>query len=136
MSALTKGRNTLERSGDISEVPVKGATKIFQGSLVAIDANGFAVPMATATTLVGLGRAEKAADNSAGADGDINVRVGRGIYQFGNSASTDQITRSQIGSNCYGVDDQTVAKTNGTNTRSVAGKIHDVDANGVWVKFN
>ncbi|TIW26162.1 MAG: hypothetical protein E5V63_14800 [Mesorhizobium sp.] len=136
MAALTKGRNTLERSGDISEIPVKGATKIFAGALVAVDANGYAVPMSTATTLVGVGRAEKDADNSAGADGAINVRVGRGVFQYGNSAAADAITRSNIGSSCYGVDDQTVAKTNGTNTRSVAGKIHDVDANGVWVKFS
>jgi hypothetical protein len=29
-----------------------------------------------------------------------------------------------------------VAKTNGGSTRSVAGKIFDVDAQGVWVKFS
>ena len=40
-----------------------------------------------------------------------------------------------MGSDCYIVDDQTVAKTNGTNTRSVAGKIIAVDADGVWVKI-
>ncbi|SDA39196.1 hypothetical protein [Mesorhizobium qingshengii] len=136
MAALTKGRNTLERSGDITEPPVKGATKIFAGGLVAINASGLAVPMATVTTLVGLGRAEQTVDNSAGADGDKNVRVGRGIYKFANSSAGDLITRSDIGATCYGVDDQTVAKTNGTNTRSPAGKIHDVDADGVWVKFN
>ena len=31
--------------------------------------------------------------------------------------------------------DQTVAKTNGGNTRSRAGKVFDVDADGVWVDF-
>lgn len=136
MAALTKGRNTPARSGDITEAPVKAATKIFAGALVAIDASGWAVPMSTATTLVGVGRAEAMADNSAGANGAINVRIGRGIYCWGNSASTDAITRSDIGDNCYGVDDQTVAKTDGTTTRSVAGKIHDVDAAGVWVKHS
>ena len=34
---------------------------------------------------------------------------------------------------CYVVDDETVAKTNGTNTRSRAGVVVDVDAQGVWV---
>ena len=53
-----------------------------------------------------------------------------------NSAAADQITAADIGNDCYGVDDQTVAKTNGANTRSVAGKIYDVDAQGVWVKFS
>ncbi|MER8964486.1 hypothetical protein NKI25_01980 [Mesorhizobium sp. M0808] len=136
MAALTKGRNTLERFGDISEPPVKGATKIYAGGMVAINAAGLAVPVITAVGMVGLGRAEKDADNSAGADAAINVRVGRGIYLFANSAAADLITRSDIGATCYGVDDQTVAKTNGANTRSPAGKIHDVDAAGVWVKFN
>ena len=34
----------------------------------------------------------------------------------------------------YIVDDQTVAKTNGSSTRSAAGTIVDVDAQGVWVR--
>jgi hypothetical protein len=40
-----------------------------------------------------------------------------------------------IGNDCYIVDDQTVAKTNGTATRSIAGKIRAVDAQGVWVEI-
>ena len=35
----------------------------------------------------------------------------------------------------YLVDNQTVAKTNGTNTRSAAGVVRGVDAEGVWVQF-
>jgi hypothetical protein len=136
MTALTAGRNTPSRSGDISEIGVAAATKIYQGSLVAVNASDFGVPGSTATTLIGLGRAEEEADNSDGAAGDIKVRVGRGIYRFGNSAGADEIAASDIGSDCYIVDDQTVALTDGTSTRSVAGKIHDVDALGVWVKFS
>lgn len=136
MAALTKGRNTKARSGDISEPPVKGGVKIQAGSLVAIDANGWAIPMATAVGLAGLGRAEAAADNTAGANGAMSVRVGRGVYLWGNSAAADAITRADINADCFGVDDQTVAKTNGAGTRSRAGKIHDVDAAGVWVKHS
>jgi hypothetical protein len=33
------------------------------------------------------------------------------------------------------VDDETVAKTNGSSTRSVAGICRGVDAQGVWVEF-
>jgi hypothetical protein len=137
MAPLTQDRlATAARSGDTRELPVKAATKIYAGSLVAIDASGWAVPMATATTLKGAGRAEQQADNSAGANGDIRVKIGAGIYRFANSASTDTITLSDIGADCYGVDDQTVAKTSGSSTRSVAGKVFDVDALGVWVKFS
>lgn len=136
MAALTSGRSTKARSGDISEIPVKAGAKIFAGAMVAVDGSGWAVPMSTATTLKGVGRAEAGADNTSGANGAISVRVGRGIYLWGNSASADAITRSDIEADCYGVDDQTVAKTNGTNTRSRAGKIFDVDAAGVWVKHS
>ena len=136
MAALTRNRDTKARSGDITEPPVKGAAEIFAGALVAVDANGYAVPGSTATTLKGLGRAEQHVDNSAGADGDMSVRVGRGIYRFANSAAADEITLSDVGADCYIVDDQTVAATDGTGTRSVAGKVHDVDAQGVWVKFS
>lgn len=136
MAALTAPRNTIKRSGDVREIGVKAATKIWQGSMVAVDANGYAVPFATATTLRGLGRAELTADNTAGGNNAIKAKVGAGIYRFANSASGDLITTADIGADCYGVDDQTVAKTSGSSTRSIAGKVHDVDANGVWVKFS
>lgn len=135
MTALTQDRNTLRRDGNQMEPPVAAATKIYGGSIVCINAAGYAVPGATSTTLKAAGVAEDRADNSAGAAGDIRVRVRKGVHRFANSATTDQIGLADIGSDCYVVDDQTVAKTSATNTRSVAGKVFDVDADGVWVKF-
>jgi len=72
-------------------------------------------------------------DNSAGADGAAKGSVRRGCYQFANSAGADQITLASVGDSAYVVDNQTVAKTSATNTRPVAGKIVDVDADGVWI---
>jgi hypothetical protein len=114
---------------------VAGTKKIYAGSLVARDASGYATPGATATTILGMGRAEALVDNSSGSDGDLSVDVRKGVFKFANSAGGDEITIADIGSNCYIVDDQTVAKTDGTSTRSVAGKVVDVDSDGVWVKF-
>lgn len=133
---LTSDRPTRERSGDLREPPVKAATKIYAGAMAGVDASGWAVPMSTALNLKALGRAEHQVDNSDGANGDARVRIKAGIFQFANSADADAIARSDIGADCYAVDDQTVAKTSGTNTRSVAGKIFDVDDQGVWVKFS
>lgn len=135
MTALTQDRNTLRRNGDQIEPPVAAATKIYGGSIVCINTSGYAVPGATSTTLKAAGVAENRADNSAGAAGDIRVRLRKGPHKFGNSASADAIKLSDIGSDCYIVDDQTVAKTSGTDTRSVAGKVFDVDDDGVWVDF-
>ncbi|WP_316154726.1 hypothetical protein [Cupriavidus sp. BIC8F] len=135
MTALTTDRDTKSRAGTDFEFPVAAATKIFAGAIVAIDATGNASKGATATTLKTVGVAQAIADNSAGLAGDIRVRVRRGIWKVANSAAADQISLADVGSDCYLVDDQTVAKTNGTNTRSVAGKVRDVDATGVWVEF-
>jgi hypothetical protein len=135
MAALTADRDTPYRDGGILEIGVAAATVIFAGSLVAGNAAGFATKGATALGLVGLGRADARADNSAGAAGDINVRIRKGVFRFANSASTDAITRGEIGDVAYIVDDQTVAKTDGTGTRSPAGTVFDVDAQGVWIKF-
>lgn len=136
MAALTADRNTPSRSGDRREPPVKGGAKIFAGGMVALDASGWAVPASAATGLKVIGRADRAVDNSSGGNGDLRVPVAAGIYRYANSASADAIAITDITATCYAVDDQTVAKTNGSNTRSAAGVIFDVDALGVWVKFS
>lgn len=132
MPALTEERDTPRRSGDLVTRGVAAAKKLFAGALAALDANGYATPGATATTLKGLGRVRETVDNSAGANGDLTVDVEKGIFRFANEG-TDAVTAADIGSDCYIVDDQTVAKTDGAASRSVAGKVHDVDALGVWV---
>jgi len=133
MAALTSDRNTPKRIGGMETHPVKGATTIFGGAFVCLDASGRAVPGSTATGLIARGRAEERVEND-GADGARNVDVRQGLFRWNNSAAADAITRAEIGDPAYIVDDQTVAKTNGTNTRSVAGTIRDVDAQGVWVE--
>jgi hypothetical protein len=131
---LTQDRLIKTRAGTNFNDPLAATTKIFAGSLVALNAAGYLVPGATATTLVARGVAQEQVDNSAGIAGDKSCESRPGIYPFKNSASTDLITRAEIGDDCYIVDDQTVAKTNGTTTRSVAGKIVDIDSDGVWVR--
>ena len=135
MTALTKDRNTVRRDGVQFSDPVAAATRIFAGSLVCLNASGYAVPGATSTTLKARGVAQEQVDNSAGAAGDLRIETRRGVFPFANSTSTDEITRADIGATAYIVDDQTVAKTSATNTRSVAGVIRDVDSHGVWVEI-
>ncbi|MES2754886.1 MAG: hypothetical protein V4659_09500 [Pseudomonadota bacterium] len=134
MAALAADRNTPRAEGEVEGHPVKGATRIFAGALVCLDAAGWAVPGATAATLTALGRAEAGANNAAGTNGDVLANVRRGTFRWGNSAAGDAITRADIGKPAYVVDDQTVAKTTGGATRSLAGTIRNVDAQGVWVE--
>jgi hypothetical protein len=133
MGALVTDRNTPARPGDIFEGGVAAAKKCFAGALAVLNAAGHLQPATTALGLIALGRFEDRVDNSAGAAGDLTARVRRGTFRWANSAAGDAITIAEIGGACFIVDDQTVAKTDGGGTRSKAGIISDVDAQGVWV---
>lgn len=136
MTALTADRNTPAALGALREGSVGAAKLIYAGAIVMRNATGFLVPGATALNLIGVGRAEQHADNSLGADGDITLRYLPGVFRFANSAAADEITDADIGTKCFVVDDQTVAKTDGTGTRSKAGIVEMVDTQGVWVRFD
>ena len=135
MSGLTADRQTQRKDGELYGTPVGAGVKIFAGALVALNATGYAVPGAVATTLIGLGRANQYCDNTAGVDGALRVEVQSGVFCWDSATGGDAITRANIGAPCYIVDDHTVALTNGTNTRSKAGIIDDVDNFGVWVRI-
>lgn len=126
MVALTSDFDCPNIEGKFRSVPVAANAVIYAGALVVLNA-GVAEPGVTATGLVTLGRAEHQANNSGGAAGSINVRVRRGVFLWNNSTGADLITEANLEQTAYVVDDNTVALTNGGGTRSVAGKIFDID---------
>lgn len=133
MTALSADRDTPRRRGQITAVPLAAGATVYAGGLACRNAAGYGTPGATATTLKCVGVWRRGAVN-AGAAGAVSAEAERGTYRLDNAAA-DPITIADIGATAYIVDDQTVAKTNGTNTRSVAGIIRDVDALGVWVEI-
>lgn len=137
MAAIT-GPKDVARLGDstlrdFDDVPVAASTTIHAGALLALDANGYATNAATSTTQKALGLAEESVANT-GANGAKNVRVRFGTFKFVNSSAGDAIVQADCGSLAYIVDNQTVAKTNGSSTRSIAGRVMRVDSDGVWVR--
>ena len=133
MTALVADRNTPMKDGKLISVPLAAGVKIFAGSLVAATATGLATPGATAATLTYLGRAEEQVDNTGGAASAKSVLVRRGeVFKFANLAA-DPVTQASMGKVCYIADDQTVALTNGGATRSAAGAVIGVEADGVWI---
>ncbi|MEG3640450.1 hypothetical protein [Magnetococcus sp. PR-3] len=131
--ALFTDRTTPEHGGQSFGYPVAAGAVIYQGALVALNASGFVVPGSTATGLQAIGKALARVDNSTGADGDLLITFKRGVYSWDNHG-TDTITRAHVGGSAYIVDDHTVAATDGTGTRSVAGTIMDITDNGVFVE--
>lgn len=139
MAALTAPRGVTRLGGGLPHSPapmgVKAATKIFKGALVVNDA-GVMAPGRTATGLIALGVARDTYDNTSGAAGAIMGEADNGTYIFKNSAGGDEIVAADVGKDCYIVDDQTVAKTSATNTRSIAGKVFSIESTGVAVTID
>lgn len=132
--SLTSDRNTPYKHANAVPVPAAAGVKIFAGALVCANGTGFATPGAVATTLTYLGRSEEFVDNTGGADGARTVLVRRNeAFKWANS-SADPVTQAEFGKTVYIVDDETVAKTSGTGTRSPAGRVVGIDADGVWIE--
>jgi hypothetical protein len=129
-AAATEDIDTDSRPGDTVALPVKAAISIFAGTLVAIDAAGWAVPASDTANLKVVGRCREAVDNSAGANGDLKVVVEKGVFHFSNSGSS-AVAQANVGATCVVEDDNTVALD--TTNDIVAGLVVEVDANGVWV---
>lgn len=130
--ALTTERDTKVRTQGIEAVvKVKGATKVFNGSLVAVTVAGFLVPAADTADLVVVGRADETVNNT-GADGALSCRVLQGVYKWANS-SASPVVQADVWRVVYAEDDQTVKHAAATNT-VIAGILVELDADGgVWV---
>jgi len=134
MPPLTQDRNTPRAEGD-ERIGTLGLNQaIFAGAILMRNATGDLIEGATATGSFGVGVAQERLSSTTA--GVTPIRYRPGVHRFANSAAGDLIAKADVGTVCYIVDDQTVAKTNGTNTRSPAGIVDSVDAQGVWVRFD
>lgn len=126
MTALSSPRSTpsLETGKNVFRTfPVAANAIIYPGAQVALNATGYLVPVTALTTLTVIGIAVPKRqqmtrllgyiDATGLADGAMECEVQSCIALMANSASTDLITKAEVGDDCYAVDDQTVAKTNG-----------------------
>jgi hypothetical protein len=130
---LTEDRNTPRREGVEFSYPMAANITIFGGALVMLNASGLATRGAAATGQRAAGVALERKTNGATA-GATSVRVAPGVYCFRNSTAGDEIVQADVGAQCFIADDDQVAKTNGSSTRSVAGIVMAVEAAGVWVR--
>lgn len=123
-------RNTISREGRRFSYPMAAGVTISAGNVVVMQA-GAAKEGLVATGLVAVGIAEATVVNS-GAAGASMIDAVAGTYRLDNDA-VDPVGLTDIGSDCYLTGPASVAKTNGTGTRSRAGRVCAVDADGVWV---
>jgi hypothetical protein len=131
MSALTRDRATPYREGIEVEYPVATNTKIYAGSLVCINAGGYAVPAADTSGYRFAGVAMEQVDNSAGGDGGQMVKLRRaGVFEF----DAGSITQAMVGADMFAIDDHTFDDTAGaTNHIMVGTLVKYVSATKGWV---
>jgi hypothetical protein len=114
-------------------VGLAASTRVYQGSLVAMNQAGNIVPASADASLHVVGVSEEEVDNSSGSAGDLSCTPRRGAFYLVNSSSTDAITDADIGRPCFVVDDNTVARTSNGGARPIAGIVEGVDSFGVAV---
>src|SRR5260370_5647665 len=118
--------------------------------MVAINANGNAVPASATTTTANalkvIGRVDyvvngipgQNAINNPGAAGAVQIAVRKGVFMFAGDGS---VTNASIGSPCFALDDNTVTANDRASGASVqqyagAGQLVSIDPSGeVWVDF-
>jgi hypothetical protein len=132
MAATTTDRNT-PRKVIYREVayPVKAATKINGGTIVAVDATGYLVPAADAAGLKVVGCSDEGVDNTAGASGALECKVLHGVFKFANNG-TNPVVQATVGSAPQIADDQTVRASGATNAIT-AGIVDRVESDGIWL---
>lgn len=127
-----KDQLTRERDGYGYGYGVKGATRIFAKTLVAVTAAGFAVPAGTAGAVAVVGVARHHADNRDGADGAGSLRCDRSLaYDFAFDAAP---TFANIGAAVYAVDDVTVSLSSNSGARLKVGTLDGIEGGIAWTR--
>lgn len=104
--------------------PVEANTTIYLGSIVALNANGNAVPASSAASLKVVGRAEMTYGGTPGQDalnsgaaGAVSIVARRGVFMYAvNDAS---IGAPQIGQMAFAADDNSVSASDGSGATAV-----------------
>lgn len=118
-----------ERTGNrLLVLPVKAGQELIEGTMAAINKDGYAETATAAEGLKIAGSVQEWCDNSKGADGEMTVRVKRGTFVWENDGS---IKETDILKECYVKDEITVTIT--PDGSSVAGIILAVEPDGVTV---
>ena len=123
MTALTKDTNRTYELGNINELPVIGGAIIYQGAAVGSNASGYAQSLQTSDLFLGF--AEDHCDNSAGSDGEKNIRVRRkGAVLL----EIPEVTLADLGKSVYATDDNSFTLSSGY---AYIGTISRIDSSGI-----
>lgn len=134
MTAALTPRNTdklLASSPLFQNLPVAANVVAQYGWIAMIDQSTGLVSVGSSSPgYIGAGRFEGPIDATGLSNGAVRVDVSYGIFYWQNSGGGDALTQADYGKTCYIADNQTVALTDGTGTRSPAGIVYEVRLDG------
>lgn len=136
MAAATKDRDSRVKASARRKrtYDVAASTTIYKGTMVVVNASGYAIPATAASGRRPVGIATEKVDNSSGANGDKIVEVETGVHRMAN----DDLVQADEGLPCYLQDDQTVGKL-ATDSGAPAGILDEIDpddSNFAYVYFS
>lgn len=139
MTATTTPINTEYRDGILIPIALAASAIVLQGTFAVVGTNGFALASAAVggDDQVCVGVWESDAENTGANGAAVGLVRRKKQFLVANSA-TDPVTQAELGLQIYIEDNQTVAKTDGTGTRSVAGRFMGFDTEyttHVWVEI-
>lgn len=127
-------RNTWRKDGLLIPFLVSGGVKIYGGHMVAINADGFAVPAdggSDTDSLAVIGVSDEFVDNTDGADGGATILVQRGAGFCLANSTASPVTQALVGRRCQVENSVTVSAD--TTAKRTAGTVMEVSPDGVWV---
>lgn len=132
MAALTADRITQKKLRGLKSYPMAAAVKIFAGSMVAINASGFAAPAADTVDFKVVGVAQKTVDNSAGANGDLNINVEAPVIARYDASSILQV---MVGKIMYVLDDHTFTSSLGGSAVKAGRLVEFISTSEGWIEI-
>lgn len=139
MTKATSAINTEYRDGILFPVSLAAAAIVLQGTFAVVGPDGLAISSAAVggddQTCIGIW--ENDAENTPESGQEYGI-VRRNKHVLVSNSSADPVTQAELGKQIYIEDNQTVAKTDGAGTRSVAGRFMGFDTEyttQVWVEI-
>jgi hypothetical protein len=120
-----------ERDGRKRAYPIAAGVAVTPNTPYVLVAGYLNVVTAGAGAGISAGVSTLDVDNTNGSAGQQRAEVVVGEHKFGNAGD---ITVATVGSDCYFVTDAQVSSDSNTGARNKAGKVTQVDTDGVWVQ--
>lgn len=139
MTATNTSISTEYRDGILIAVPLAAMAAVLMGTFAVVGEDGYAVASedvgAIGQTCIGIWDNDAENPNAAGT---VNGIAHRGKQFLVANSAVDPVTQADFGAPVYIEDNQTIAKTDGAGSRSLAGRFMGFDTQytgSVWVEI-